>query len=263
MKAMGIRFGLVLLFALSMAGCKTTITGSQGELRTSSDMTDAQTRASIRLQLAAGYYQQKQMSVALDEIKKALLIDPNNLDAYIIRAVIYMEMDEMRLAEENFKRALAIAPDNPDLANNYGWYLCLNGQEEKSIAYFEAAVNNRSYQSPPKALNNAGLCSLKMKNNQGAEAYFNRAFRYDPASPETNTNMAKLHYARADYEKAHFYISRVSNAKEMTADMLWTAIKIARKRNDRSAEAVQVANLRRLYPGSPEFSAYQRGAFNE
>ncbi len=263
MKAIWCRRGLAIWFALLMAGCTTTNTSSQAELRTSSDMTEVQKRASIRLQLAAGYYQQKQMAVALDEIKLALAIDPNNADAYIIRAVIYMEMDEMRLAEENFKRALSIAPSNPDLANNYGWYLCLNGQEEKSIAYFEAAFNNRSYQSPPKALNNAGVCSLKMKNNQAAEAYFNRAFRYDPASPETNTNMAKLYYARADYEKAHFYISRASNAKEMTADMLWTAIKIGRKRGDRSAEAVHVANLRRLYPGSPEFSAYQRGAFNE
>lgn len=263
MRAVFRRLGCAAAMSLLLAACATTGSSGQEELRTSSDMTDVQKRASIRLQLAAGYYEQKQWEVALDEIKKALAVDPNNADAYIIRAMIYMEMEEMPLAEDNFKRAMGISPNNPDLANNYGWFLCQNGQEAKAIPYFEAAVKSRSYQTPDKALNNAGVCSLRLKDEKAAEDYFNRAFRIDPLSPYTNTNLAKLYYARGDYNRARFYMARVVKGNNLTADMLWSAIKVERKLGDRSAEAMLAAQLRSKYPASKEFSAYQRGAFNE
>ena len=249
--------------ALLLVGCSMTGGSGQEELRTSSDMTDTQNRASIRLQLAAGYYQQKQWEVALDEIKKALAVEPNNADAYIIRAMIYMEMGEMPLAEDNFKRAMGISPNNPDLANNYGWFLCQTGQEAKAIPYFEAAVKTRNYQTPDKALNNAGVCSLKLKDERAAEDYFNRAFRLDPSNPYTNSNLAKLYYIRGDFNRARFYMARVVKGNNLTADMLWSAIKVERKLGDRSAESALAAQLRNKYPTSKEFSAYQRGAFNE
>lgn len=256
-------FIAAMLLALLVIGCTAPSGGNQPELRTSSDQSETQRRAAIRVQLAAGYYQQHQWETALDEINKALAIDPKNADAYSVRAMIYLEMGEMGPAETNFNRALALAPNDPDLSNNYGWFLCQTGQEAKSIAYFEAALKNRFYRSPQKALNNAGVCSLKMKNEAAAENYFTQASRHDPADPTTNANMAKLHYARGAYDRAHYYISRIGKAEAMTADMLWTAIKIARKRGDRSGEAMYVAELRRLHPESAEFAAYRRGAFHE
>jgi type IV pilus assembly protein PilF len=149
--------GGILFF---LAGCGS-MSGESGtsELATTSDQTDEQRRAQIRLQLAVGYYQQGQMNVALDEIKQALQSDPNSADAYNMRGLIYMEMGESSLAEDNFLRSLKLAPNNPETTNNYGWFLCQNGREKESIAYFDAALRNRSYQSPAVASNNAGMCS--------------------------------------------------------------------------------------------------------
>ncbi len=253
--------GVGALLSMALVGCAST--GSSEEFRTQSDMTDVQKRAAIRLQLAAGYYEQRQWPVALDEIKKVLTIDPNNGDAYNIRAMIYVQMNEMALAEDNFLRALSIMPNNPELANNYGWFLCQKGDVEKSIFHFEKAINSRAYASPATALNNAAVCSIKLKNDKAAEDYLNRAFRVDAVNPHTNANLAKLHYKRGEYDRAHFYMNRVTNIDALTADMLWTAIKIERKRKDRSAESVYISHLRRLHPNSPEFSAYQRGMFDE
>jgi type IV pilus assembly protein PilF len=255
--------GVAVVLVLLITGCSSVGSSGQAELRTSSDTTEPQRRASIRLQLAVGYYQQKQWSVALDELKQAIALDPNNADAYSVRAMVYMEIGETRLAEDNFMRAMSLSPNNPDLANNYGWFLCQNGQEAKSISYFEAAFKNRTYQSPSKALNNAGVCSLKLKDEKAAEQYFTQAFTLDAANPFTNTNMARLYYGRNDLERARFYMSRVARGESMTADMLWLAIRIERKQGDRSAESVYVAQLRRLYPASTEYAAYQRGAFDE
>ena len=247
--------------ALSLAGCASGL--SQAELPTRSDQTDNQKRAAIRMQLAVGYYQQRQLNVALDEIKQALMSDPDLPDAYGVRALIYMDKGEMRLAEDNFQRAIKLAPNDPDFKNNFAWLLCQSGREKQSIPYFEEALRNRAYRSPEKALNNAGVCSLKMKDTASAERYFSESFKYDPGNPSTNANLAKIRYDRHDYEGAYFYIDRVVKADVLTADVLWLAIKIQRKRGDRAAEVGLVTQLHRRHASSSEYAAYQRGAFDE
>ncbi|MDB5854847.1 MAG: hypothetical protein JWR22_2888 [Herminiimonas sp.] len=252
--------GMVLLaLVAACAGNKPPA----GDLQTSSDQTDIQRRAQIRLQLAVGYFEQGQMATALDEVKHALQIDPNLADGYSVRALVYMEMGETRLAEENFQRALKIAPNNPDFSNNYGWFLCHNGQEKQSIGYFDAALQNKAYLSPAKALNNAGACSMRMKDNATAERYLLQAFRLQPNNPDTNLNLAKLAYSRNDLVQSQFYIGRVAHGEAPPPDVLWTAIKIERKRGDLAAETRYASQLRRRYPNSPEYAAFLRGAFNE
>lgn len=246
-----------------LTGCASNPADAQRELSTSSDQTDNQKRARIRLQLAVGYYEQRQPAVALDEIKQALLADPDFADAYSMRALIYMDMGENLLAEENFQHALRLSPNNPDFNNNYGWFLCQNGRERQSIAFFEKALASRAYRSPAKALNNAGLCSLKMQDKIAAERYFSQAFQSDPGNPSTNVNLAKLYMERGDAERARFYISRVLKADLLTPDVLWLGIKIERKLGDRAGEASLATQLRRRYPDSAEYAAYQRGAFDE
>ena len=267
---------IVMLLALSvvtlsMVGCATKgavsagagMPGSQQELETSSDRTGNQRRAQIRLELAIDYFQQRQLLVALDEIKQALQADPELADAYSVRALIYMEMGEARLADDNFTRAVKLAPSNPDLANNYGWFLCQNGRPAESIAYFEAALKSRSYQSPSKALNNAGLCSLKLKNEAAAERYFKQAFEFDPANTSAAFNLAKVHYDRREYDRARFYVGRLLKSDNFNAETLWLAIKTEHKLGDRSAETSLGTQLRRRFPTASETAAYQRGAFDE
>lgn len=237
--------------------------GSRRELATSSDQTEAQRRAGIRLQLAVGYYEQRQLEVALDEIKQALAADPELADAYSVRGLIYMDMNENRLADDNFQRALRLSPNNPDYANNYGWFLCQNGRAKEAIAHFETALKSRNYQSPAKALTNAGVCSLKFNDTAAAQRYLSQAFQFDAGNPLTNATLAQLAYDRNDYERARFYIGLVLKTDVQNAEALWTAIKVERKLGDTAAEASLVTQLRRRFASSPEFAAYQRGAFNE
>jgi type IV pilus assembly protein PilF len=254
----------VLASVLLLTACAVNRTpGAQDELPTASDQTDNQKRARLRLQLAVNYYEQRQYQVALDELKLALQADPNYSDAFNVRALVYMSMGELRLAEENFQQAIRLAPNNPDLSNNYGWFLCQNGKEKQSIVYFEAALKNRAYLSPVKALNNAGACSLKAKDTATAERYFLQAFQEEPGNSLTNTNLAKIYYVQGNYERARFYMNRVIKADVTTADVLWLAIKIERKAGDRAAESGLVAQLRRRHPNSAEYAYYQRGAFDE
>jgi type IV pilus assembly protein PilF len=269
---MGRALRLTLAAALTvnlLAGCAGTgAVGSspQTELPTLSDQTSDQKRAQIRLQLAIGYFEQKQYTVALDEIKQALTSNPNFADAFSVRALIYMDMGETRLADENFQTAMRLAPNNPDLSNNYGWYLCQNERAGESIAYFEAALKNRSYQSPAKALNNAGMCSLKLRTPAGqaaAERYLTQSFQLEPGNPTTNVNLARIYYDKGDFTRARFYVGRVTKEEGVSADTLWLAIRVEHKLADRAVEASLATQLRRRHPNSAEYAAYQRGAFDE
>src|SRR3569832_780666 len=258
---LGRSFVTLSIIVALLSGCASTSSdSSRDELPTRSDQTDTQKRAQIRLQLAVGYYQQGQFATALYELKQALQIDPNFADAYGMRALVFMGVGENALAEENFQRALRLPPNNPDMSNNYGWFLCQHGRGSRSIAYIDAALKNRSYQSPSKALNNAGVCSLKQKNTGAAEKYLTRAFQQDPSNPDTNANLAKLYYSRGDFKRAQFYVGRATAADSSSADALWTAIKVERKLGNRQAETAYVGQLRKHYSNSHEFAAFFRVA---
>jgi len=263
-KSRAIFFAVLAAASLLLAGCGTRQTAdSHAASSAGAEQTDSQKRARIRMQLALEYYEQRQLPVALDELRQALQADPRFADGYSLRGLIYMDMGETHLAEESFMQALRLVPNSPDFNNNYGWFLCQNGRERQSIAYFDAALKNRAYRSPAKALNNAGMCSLKFGDKTAAERYFSQAFQSDPANFSTNFNLARLYYERQDYERARFYVGRMMKVEVMTADVLWLAIKIERKLGDQAAEASLATQLRRRHGGSAEFAAYQRGAFDE
>ena len=258
--------GAVVLVLLLAACGSAQKRAEQSELLTSSDQTTAQKRALIRLQLAVGYFEQRQFDVALDEVKQALLADPESADAHGVRALIYMEMGESKLAEDNFARGLKLAPNNPDLLSNYGWYLCKTGREAQSLQQFEAALANRNYLSPTKAMNNAGMCSLKINKMADAERYFLSAFRLDPANTVSSLNLSRLYFQRGDMARAEFYISRVVKdvpGDKLSAEVLWLAIKIYHKVGDIALETSFGTQLRRYHGSSNEYAAFQRGAFNE
>jgi type IV pilus assembly protein PilF len=239
---------------------------STTELPTASDTTSEQRRASIRLQLAVSYYQDHKYDVALDEIKQALVIEPQLAEAYGLRGLVYDAMGEQVLAEANFKRALSIAPSSPELANNYGSYLCQNNRAAESIAWFDKALANRTYTSPVSALVNAGRCSLKIKHNDAAEHYLLDALRLAPDLPQVNADLARIYYDRHDMTRAGFFINRlttVSKLDSLSPEVLWLAIRIEHKLGDRTTESTLVSTLSKHYPGSRELADFQHGAFDE
>lgn len=256
-----------LLLLAACAGNNGGMAGESHELKTLSDQTAAEKRAQIRLQLAVGYYQERKYEIALDEVKQAIAANPDYADAYGVRALIYTAMNETRLADENYRHALRLAPRNPDLSNNYGLFLCdAGGKPAEAMTYFDAALKNPNYATPVKAMVNAGNCSLKMKNVDAAERYLLDALRYDPDLPATSAGLARVYFERRDFSRAGFFINRLTETAKLdtlSADVLWLAIRVKHMLGDRATEASLAAQLRKRFPGSPEYAAFERGAFSE
>ena len=261
-------FALAVAALALVAGCASNGAGSgSGELKTASDVTAAEKRASIRMQLAVGYYQQGKHEIALDEVKQAIAADPGNAEAYGLRALIYTAMGQLALADENYQTALRLKPGSPDLSNNYGSFLCTSlNKPAQAMPYFDTALRNPAYQTPVSALVNAGLCSIRNKNLPAAERYLLEAVRFNPELQASNAGLARVYYERRDYPRAGFFINRLietSKLDTLSADALWLALRVQRKLADRTQEASLAAQLRRRFPGSPEYAAFERGAFDE
>jgi type IV pilus assembly protein PilF len=259
--------------ALLLGGCvntRTTTTsladtssGKGAEIVTESDETSRQRRARLRMELASGYFEQGQTTVALDEIKQALVADPNNADAYNLRGLVYMRLDDAALAEDSFRRAIAISPRDANARHNYGWLLCQQNRYGDAAAQFTAALAVPSYVDRAKTLMTQGVCELKAGQRAQAERSLMQAYEIDAANPVVGFNLASVLAQREEWSRAQFYIRRVNNSAAANAETLWLGIKIERKLNNREATAQLGGQLQRRFPQSREASAYERGNFND
>jgi len=261
---------LVLAPILSLVGCAMSpsnakVTGSASRLPVVA-LADAQKRADIRLQLALDYYGLAQFSVAVEQANLALQAMPDLVEAYSVRALAHMALKQPGQAEHDFRRTLELAPGNPEFANNYGWFLCsdaVDHRENEAIRFLEQAADHRAYASPARALSNAGVCSLRLGDAVAAERYFMRALQFESTHAAANLNLSKLYFDRAEFEQAHRHIGLASKNDVLREDALWLAIRIERKLGNQIAENDLAVQLRRRYPSSSEYAAYQRGAFDE
>lgn len=253
---------VVLLALAGLAGCAST-TAPTDDLVTASDVPELRKRASNRLQLAIGYFEQGQTTVALDETKQAISIDPSFTEAYNLRGLIYMRLNDQRLAEESFRRALAISPNDPDVLHNYGWMQCQQGRIADAVQTFTRALNNPTYSGRAKTWLTKGMCQIQAKQFAEAEQSLTKSYEYDAGNPVTGYNLAQLLYQRGDAARAQFYIRRINNSDLANAETLWLGIKIEHRLGNRQAREQLGSQLRSRYPKARELSSYERGAFHE
>ncbi len=247
---------------LMLSACTLPPAPSQG-IRTASDQTSANKRAAIRLRLATQYLEARQYPVALDEVKQAINIDPTNVDAYHVRALIYMGMNENALAEDSFRTALNMRGNDPDVLNNFGWFLCQTNRYGDAKSTLQRAIQAPSASGPIRPLTNLGACEMRNGDLDSAEKSLQTAYGYDRNDPTVIMNLAQLSYQRGDMGQAKQYVGRVNGSRFVSAQSLWLGMRIARRQGDTQTQNVLVAELRNRFPDSRELTAYERGAWDE
>ena len=261
-------------FAASVLGaaCTTTTTttvSNEGVSKTVSERStkvteaDLRARSRARTDLAAGYYRNGQLAVALEEARRAAAIDPNYAEAHGLLGLIYMDMKEQRDAEESFQRALKLDPSNSELNNNYGYFLCNTGRERASIEYFDIAIRDPLYRTPARANQNAGACLMRVKDYVGAERYLRRSFELDAGMAVPKFLLSRLYLATNQVEKATFYYNILAKSVESSAESLWLGLRVARANADLRTETQLANELKQRFPQSPEAAALARGDFDE
>jgi type IV pilus assembly protein PilF len=263
-----IRLALMVLCAAALAAaCVQTQTGGvqqEASVRSAPDPADADKRASVRLELAGGYFSRGQFDTALEEIKLALAAKPDLGGAYNMRGLVYAAMGEERLADESFERALALNPRDADTMHNRGWFFCQRGRYDEADRLFEQAIAQPQYRDQARSLAAQGLCHARAGKLAPAEQKLRRAYEVDPTNPNTAYNLSEVLYRRGDYERARFYIRRINDRDELSnAQTLWLAAKIEHRAGNRGGVDVYGRQLRARFPQSPEAQALDRGRFDD
>ena len=224
---------------------------------------DPRNRAKLRTELASLYYSNGNLGVALEELRNATAADSNYAPAYGMYGLVYMQMKENQRAEENFERALRIAPNDADINHNYGWFLCQTKREPQSIKYFLAAIRNPLYPSPWRSYSAAGVCTLRSDaKSKDAEAFFERALRLEPDEPTALLSLGQIRYNQGNVGEARRLVARYNKLVTPSAESLWLGVRVERKLGERLQEQALANQLRRRYPGSPEFLLLQRGQYD-
>lgn len=255
----------VMVFLCLISGCAGSISkaGSQTDMVTASDETDGQKRARIRLELALGYLEQGQVTIALDETKQAITADPTSADAYNLRGLIYMRLNDFNLARDSFLRALALNPKDGNIFHNFGWLSCQETRYVESVGYFDKALASPGYVGQAKTSLAKGICQLRMGDKTQAESSFLRSFELDAGNPITTFNLANLLFQRQELIRAQFYIRRLNSSDFANAESLWLAAKIEKRLGNNQGVLQLGDRLKKRFSGSPELALFERGAFNE
>lgn len=259
-------WALLLSATLMAGGCATTGGGSdmaRADPPTESDETEARRRARIRMELAVGYFEQGQTTVALDELKQVLVADPTFADAYNLRGLIFMRLNDLRQAEDSFRRAVSLNPRDGHTLHNLGWMQCQQKRYDEAQRSFDQALAIPVYSERAKTLMTQGLCHASAGKPADAEASLTKAYEIDAGNPIVGYNLANLLYGRGQHDRAQFYIRRLNNSQLANAETLWLGVKVERKLGDRVAMAQLADQLRRRFPQSREAQAFEKGAWDE
>ena len=255
---------LLAVMAGLLLGCAAGGGASPGQdWVTASDEPEARKRARVRLELAAGYYQQGQTTVALDEVKQAIAIDPRYAAAFNLRGLIYLRLNEARLAEDSFQQALRLDSRDGDTWHNLGWMYCQQSRFEQSRDAFQQALQTPNYAMAARTWMTQGVCQARAGQANDAERALERAFELDAGNPVTLYNLALLLSQRGENQRARFFIRRLNNSDQANAESLWLGIKIENRLQNAEAAAQLGSQLLRRFPASREAGAYERGAFHE
>ena len=247
---------------LALGGCANAPT-TQNEPVASQQLTgsDAVHRAKVHTELGGLYLSQGNLGVALEEARKALAAASNYAPAHSLFGLIYMQMRDNRAAEESYERALRLAPSDPEINNSYGWFLCQTGRERRALDLFQVALRSPLYATPSLAYTNAGICSLRLKDDKAAEEFFQRSLRLDPANDRAAYFLADISFRQGRLGVARQYLSDLHKRAEPSAETLWLNLRIERKLGERDAEARLSAQLRRRFPEVLETQRLMHGQY--
>lgn len=248
---MTLRPALFLLIASLLAGCVST--GDVDPMRTDKGRDDAR---DAYVQLGIGYLQQGASERAKVPLKKALELDPSSADAHAALALVFQIEMETKLADEHYRKALSQRPGDARLLNNYGSFLYEQKRYEEAFERYQQAAQDNLYPERSRVFENLGLTSMMLKQREQAKGYFERSLRLNSRQPRALLEMAVMSFDDKQYVPARRYYDNYSALAEQNARSLLLGARLATIFEDRDKAASLGLQLKRLYPGTPEYQQY-------
>lgn len=248
---MTLRPALLLLAASLLAGCVTT--GNVDPMKTSKGREEAR---DAYVQLGIGYLQQGETERAKVPLKKALELDSSNADAHAALALVFQIEMEPKLADEHFRKAISQRRDDARLLNNYGSFLFEQKRYQEAMERYTQAAQDNLYPERSRIFENLGLTALQLQQREQAKAYFERSLRLNSRQPRALMEMALLSFEDKQFVPARSYYESYLLLAPHDARSLLLGVRLAKVFEERDNAASLGLQLKRLYPGTPEYQQY-------
>ncbi|MCF3497798.1 type IV pilus biogenesis/stability protein PilW [Stenotrophomonas maltophilia] len=251
------RLWLVLfagVLAVAVGGCKShpkaKLGPSQAPVYSVGDPESVRREVRWRdlLTLATRDMQVGNLDAAERKVREALKLAPEAPDALVLQAGIDDRRGRTRQAGENFRKAAELAPQRGDVLNNYGAWLCQQGQPAESLVWFDRALQAPGYATPGEAQANAGSCALDAGQLERAERDLRAALVAAPANPVALESMAQLSFRQGRYMEARAFAERRIAAAPATRSVLQLASQIEARLGDRAASDRYLQRIRQEFP---------------
>ncbi|VXC39333.1 Tfp pilus assembly protein PilF [Pseudomonas sp. 8BK] len=248
---MTLRPALLLLAASLLVGCVTT--GNVDPMKTGKGRDEAR---DAYTKLGIGYLQQGETERAKIPLKKALELDSSDADAHAALALVFQIEMEPKLADDHYRKALSQRSDDARLLNNYGSFLFEQRRYPEALKHYTQAAQDTLYPERSRVFENLGLTSLQLKQREQAKAYFERSLRLNSRRPRALIEMAQLSYEDKQYVPARGYYESYMVLAQPDARSLLLGVRLAKIFEERDNAASLGLQLKRLYPGTPEYQQY-------
>ena len=249
---MTLRTALYLSLVCLLAGCVRI--GGQTDPLKSDQGRDAARDAYI--QLGLGHLQQGSTEKAKEPLKKALELDSSSADAHGILGLVFQQEMEPKLAVQHFRKSISLSKGEARLHNNYGGFLYEQKRYPEAYAQYLKASEDTLYSERSRVFENLGLTALQMGKREEAKQHFQKALRLNSQRSVSLLEMAVLSYESNDYVAARSYYEGYIQQASQTPKSLLLGIRLAKVFEDRDQAASLGLQMKRLYPGTPEYQQY-------
>lgn len=184
---------LLILSSVYLTGCQNIVASSPEN-----------TKASVyNIQLGLAYLEQGNRQRAQQKLLTAMAQAPTSPTANEALAYYFEQVQETQQADTYYQRAISLSShaypreyheEQSAAFNNYGAFLCRQGQYDVANTYFLKAIANPNYLNMALAYENAGLCAVAAHHTQQAMDYFEKALAHDPSLTRSSEQLAMLQH---------------------------------------------------------------------
>ena len=231
-----------------------------------------------RYLLGADYFNKGLSQPALEELLKAVELNPANPDAHNLLGLVFLrkgaeaeelstrnqclkgeelrlekqEMDsQFKRAQEQFDKAVALRPDFSEARNNLAVVMIHFGRYDEAVQHEEKALANIVYREPYAAQGNLGQAYLEKHDYARASKALRQALFEQPKFCVGRYRLAKVYYETKEWDRAADEIDQVTKDKSCPIQEAYhLAGMVALRRDDRDKAQQMFARCVELAPKS-------------
>lgn len=210
-----------------------------------------------RVQIALIYMEQNHNAEAIGELERAMKVNPKSARVHEVLALALENVADYKRAQEHFKLMLKYDESYTRGRANYGYYLMRRGEYKEAYKFLEQVTQDIYYPQRASVYQQMAVCARELGRTEEMLSNYQKAIALDGNFAPPLLELAKVEFNNANFPKAQVYFDQYrQKIDQASAEGLLLGIKLARKYQDKSAEASYILALKNLYPRSQEYLDY-------